>query len=226
MCRRAGGAWQGALAFALAGSNVGGTARKKTCMMGTPESLMETLRQKLHELSFMEMTPAAQAIVAELLQLTRAGDGMIDADIHHPTFDGLIRLAGPGVARELLAQLGSDLDVVEQALSAALATQDSLAIRHQTHVLIALAGEGAEIRTDAVMPVGETARHEAGCLECLQNSQQRRLRDAGRLIEPMQRRDRALLQNLQHLINQLYRQILLCHLYQMYLQFVINHLYL
>lgn len=145
MCRRAGGAWQGALAFALAGSNVGGTARKKTCMMGTPESLMETLRQKLHELSFMEMTPAAQAIVAELLQLTRAGDGMIDADIHHPTFDGLIRLAGPGVARELLAQLGSDLDVVEQALSAALATQDSLAIRHQTHVLIALAGSvGAE----------------------------------------------------------------------------------
>lgn len=145
MCCRAGGTWQGALAFALAGSNVAMTARKKNCMMGTPESLMDTLRQKLRELSFMEMKPDAQAIVAELLELTAAGDVATAADIHHPTFDGLIRLAGPGVAHDLLAQLGSDFAEVEQALSAALATQDIMAIRHQTHVLIALAGSiGAE----------------------------------------------------------------------------------
>lgn len=106
---------------------------------------METLRQKLRELSFMEMTPAAQAIVAELLALTGAQDSMPDAVIHHPTFDGLLKLAGPNAARELLAQLGSDLAMVEDALSDALTTQDTTVIRHQTHVLIALAGSvGAE----------------------------------------------------------------------------------
>jgi HPt (histidine-containing phosphotransfer) domain-containing protein len=121
------------------------TSRGKSQMTETPDTLLEALHHKLHELSFMEMSADARAKVAELLSLTAPPRDAGDADIHRPTFDGLIRLAGPVVAPELLAQLGNDLGMIEEGLAQALAAQDIPSIRHQTHVLIALAGSvGAE----------------------------------------------------------------------------------
>ena len=114
-------------------------------MTTTPDTLLEALHHKLCELSFMEMPADARAKVAELLRLTAPFRDGEEVDIHRPTFDGLIQLAGPVVAPELLSQLDDDLGLIEEELTQALAAQDIPAIRHQTHVLIALAGSvGAE----------------------------------------------------------------------------------
>lgn len=114
-------------------------------MTETPDTLLEALHDKLRELSLMEMCADAKAKVVELINLTAPSQDPADISIDRPTFEGLIRLAGPSVAPELLTQLCRDLSEVEKGLTTALAVQDLPAIRSQTHVLIALAGSiGAE----------------------------------------------------------------------------------
>lgn len=55
-------------------------------------------------------------------------------------FLGLLNLAGPTDAPELMRRLLADLGNVAVGLTAGLATADQDALRHQSHILLAIAG--------------------------------------------------------------------------------------
>lgn len=98
-------------------------------------------RDALIRLAAMALPAEAHAIVAEAqaalrsLDPSSAGDG-IDRD----TFEGLLKMAGPEVAPELLSQMLKDLRAVQVGLGLAAEGPDFAQIRAQTHVLSALAG--------------------------------------------------------------------------------------
>lgn len=108
--------------------------------MQTPDMLMETLRQRLCDVTLMEMSSPVRAALADMLALIEAHQNAANIDIQRPVFDSLIQLAGPSVAPELLRQLNNDLGAVERSLKAALAEKDLPTLRQQTHVLVGLAG--------------------------------------------------------------------------------------
>lgn len=62
----------------------------------------------------------------------------------------LLRMAGPETAPRILRQMHSDLTDCATLLAPALATGDRIAIRAQTHVLIALAGTIGAMRLHAL----------------------------------------------------------------------------
>lgn len=67
------------------------------------------------------------------------------AELNIKRFQHLIEIAGPEAARELLDRLHDDLRKVERGLILGLSENDRMAVRAETHVLIALAGAvGAE----------------------------------------------------------------------------------
>lgn len=134
-------------------------ARIETRTMQTRDTLMDTLRQRLRAMLAMDIPPPAQNAVHDMLALTEAFLAPAQDIVDRRTFDGLIRLAGPSVAPDLLSQLDRDLGAVEIGLSAALAEHDIKAIRQHTHVLIALAGSVGAVELHAMAVAVNSAAH-------------------------------------------------------------------
>jgi hypothetical protein len=109
-----------------------------------PATCLAALMRRLQQLGAMDLPPGAQTMVASATAHAHTLAGLMDAEsppiIDHATFDGLLALAGPEVAPELLRQLSADLAGVATALSAALGQGDPPLVRAQTHILMALAG--------------------------------------------------------------------------------------
>lgn len=82
-----------------------------------------------------------------------------DHTFDRSTFDRLIEVAGPDSALELLDRLAADLGKCERSLGAGLGDQDSLAVRAETHVLIALAGAVGAVRLQTLAEVLNAAAH-------------------------------------------------------------------
>lgn len=115
-------------------------ARIETGIMQTRDPLMDTLRQRLGALLAMDLPAPAKDAVRDMLTLTEGHVAPAKDTIDWQTFDGLIKLAGPSAAHDLLAQLDRDLATVEQGMTTALSVGGTKAVRQHTHVLIALAG--------------------------------------------------------------------------------------
>ncbi|MEZ5779146.1 MAG: response regulator [Paracoccaceae bacterium] len=81
------------------------------------------------------------------------------AEFDRATFDRLIEIAGPSASRELLDRLCVDLRKCERNLIAALAESNVVAVRSETHVLIALAGAVGAARLQALVQALNTAAH-------------------------------------------------------------------
>ncbi|MCB2126700.1 MAG: response regulator [Rhodobacteraceae bacterium] len=93
---------------------------------------------------------------AEVGAMATAG---ADHTFDRSTFDRLIEVAGPDSALELLDRLAADLGKCERSLGAGLGDQDSLAVRAETHVLIALAGAVGAVRLQTLAEVLNAAAH-------------------------------------------------------------------
>ncbi len=96
--------------------------------------------------------PFGQAI-AEVVRKSgapAAADGTAatadDSGFDHARFQGLMAVAGPEGARELLDRVVEDLRRVEREIVQALAEGDRAEIRAQTHVLIAVSGAVGAVR--------------------------------------------------------------------------------
>ncbi len=61
-------------------------------------------------------------------------------NMDHTRFAELLQVAGPSGREELLARLAEDLEGLSIALDAAVTARDVIAIRAQTHILVAVAG--------------------------------------------------------------------------------------
>lgn len=91
---------------------------------------------------------AGAAVLGNVILRSMQDKAQIGAGLHSAalaqvdlaTFDGLLKMAGPKVAAELLTRMLADLQATERALLAASHAPNWPAIRAQTHILIALAG--------------------------------------------------------------------------------------
>ncbi len=100
----------------------------------------QSLAACLSMLSKLDLPDAARPLIQRAERLMRElfppDNGLVD----QTTFVGLLELAGPDIAPEMLAQLTEDLRMQENGLPDAIAARDWAAVRSRTHVLLALAG--------------------------------------------------------------------------------------
>jgi two-component system aerobic respiration control sensor histidine kinase ArcB len=78
------------------------------------------------------------------------------------TFENLLKMAGPAVAKELTARLLADLQAAERAILAASHAPNWAALRSQTHILIGLAGTaGAPMLHHLAQAINDLAHQPA-----------------------------------------------------------------